>query len=114
MTIDGAIAQERETAKEQKKKYDKCHTRMRYCCEMCFHNPKCNKVAEYHKQLAEWLEELKHIRNLDKTNFSGGYNKGIGDFLQKADEVIPYTCSGTEFMRRIKKIADELKGGRNE
>ena len=31
----------------------------------------CN---EKYKQLAEWLEELKDMRNLDKTNFSDGYN----------------------------------------
>lgn len=74
----------------------------------------CIKRAEEHEQLAEWLEELKAMRNLDKTNFSDGYNKGIDDFLQKADEVIPYTCRGTEFMRRLTKIADELKGGKNE
>lgn len=59
LSIDEAIAQEREIAKEQKTKYDICPTRMRYCCEMCFHKPKCNEVAEYHEQIAEWLEELK-------------------------------------------------------
>lgn len=72
------------------------------------------EFAKKNEQLADWLEELKAMRNLDKTNFSDGYNRGIDDFLQKADEVISYTCSGTEFMRRLEKIADELKGGRNE
>lgn len=73
-------------------------------------------TSEYslEQNLVVWLEELKYMRNLDKTNFSDGYNRGIDDFLQKADEVIPYTCSGTEFMRRITKIAYELKGGKNE
>ena len=86
MTIDEAIAEEKEKAKEQKTKYDKCPTRMKYCCEMCFHNPKCNEVAEYHEQLAEWLEELKSYR---ASVFSGymtqkmlkeEYNKAIDDF----------------------------------
>ena len=31
----------------------------------------CNQK---YKQLAEWLEELKAMRSLDKTNFSDGYN----------------------------------------
>ena len=86
MTIDEAIAEEKEKAKEQKTKYDKCPTRMKYCWEMCFHNPKCNEVAEYHEQLAEWLEELKSYR---ASVFSGymtqkmlkeEYNKAIDDF----------------------------------
>lgn len=66
MTIDEAIEEEKEMAKEQKTKYDKCPTRMKYCCEMCFNNPECNEVAEYHEQLAEWLEELKDYRDKNK------------------------------------------------
>ena len=67
MTIDEAIAYAREKAKYKKTKYDKCPTRMRYCCEMCFHKPKCNEVAKEHKQLAEWLEELKELREKNET-----------------------------------------------
>ena len=102
MTIDEAIEHSKEKAKEQRY----------YANGMMYQS--CIKCAEEHEQLAEWLEELKAMKNLDKTNFSDGYNRGIDDFLQKADEVIPYTCSGTEFMRRLTKIADELKGGKNE
>ena len=91
MTIDEAIAEEKEKAKEQKTKYDKCPTRMKYCCEMCFHNPKCNEVAEYHEQLAEWLEELKSYR---ASVFSGymtqkmlkeEYNKAIDDLIAECE-----------------------------
>ncbi len=106
MTIDEAIEREKEKAKEQRYYANFEHNGMMH--------QSCIKCAEEHEQLAEWLEELKYMRNLDKTNFSDGYNRGIDDFLQKADEVIPYTCSGTEFMRRLTKIADELKGGKNE
>ena len=66
MTIDEAIAYAREKAKYKKTKYDKCPTRMRYCCEMCFHKPKCNEVAKEHEQLAEWLEELKDYQDKNK------------------------------------------------
>ena len=45
MTIDEAIVHAREKAKYKKKKYNKCPTRMRYCCEICFHNPKCKEVV---------------------------------------------------------------------
>lgn len=68
----------------------------------------CN---EKYRQLAEWLEELKAMRNLDKTNFSDGYNKGIDDFLKEADATFPMQSEGTAVLRRLEKIADRLKGG---
>ena len=36
--------------------------------------------------LVIWLEELKATRNLDKTNFSAGYNKAVDDFYNKIIE----------------------------
>ena len=127
MTIDEAIAEEKEKAKEQKTKYDKCPTRMRYCCEMCFHKPKCNEVAEEHKQIAEWLEELKSYR---ASVFSGymtqkmlkeEYNKAIDDFVTNVKEhqyllsdVINSKDYGM-FTVGIEQIAEQLKeGGEND
>lgn len=37
---------------------------------------------EWH-QIAEWLEELKAMRNLDKTNYSDGYEKGRQDAIDE-------------------------------
>lgn len=68
----------------------------------------CN---EKYKQLAEWLEELKAVRNLDKNNFSDGYNRGIDDFLKEADETFPMQNDGTAVIRRLENIANRLKGG---
>lgn len=68
----------------------------------------CN---EKYKQLAEWLEELKAMRNLDKTNFSNGYNRAIDDFLKEADATFPMQSDGTAVLKRLEKIADRLKGG---
>ena len=68
----------------------------------------CN---EKYEQLAEWLKELKDMRNLDKTNFSDGYNRGIDDFLKEADATFPMQSYGTAVLRRLEKIADRLKGG---
>ena len=127
MTIDEAIAEEKEKAKEQKTKYDKCPTRMKYCCEMCFHNPKCNEVAEYHEQLAEWLEELKSYR---ASVFSGymtqkmlkeEYNKAIDDFKKMLTiEKIKEYAESDGFINlnncslMIFDIAEKLKvGGKN-
>jgi len=106
MTIDEAIEHAREKAKEQRYYAKFEHNGMMY--------QSCIKCAEEHEQLAEWLEELKAMRNLNKTNFSNGYNRGIDDFLRKADEVVPYTCSGNKIIKQLEKIADQLKGGKNE
>lgn len=67
--------------------------------------------ANNNEQVAQWLEELKSIRNLDKTNFSDGYNRGIDDFLKEADATFPMQSDGTAVLKRLEKIADRLKGG---
>ena len=62
----------------------------------------CN---EKYKQLAEWLEELKAMRNLDKSNFSDGYNKGIDDCLN----IIENCC--WKYSEMLVELLKELKGG---
>lgn len=132
MTIDEAIAYAREKAKYKKTKYDKCPTRMRYCCEMCFHKPKCNEVAKEHKQLAEWLEELKSYRasvfsgDMTQKMLKEEYNKAIDDFAEKlnakCDGIIKVKWNSTvapiswaeayaDFKDDIDEIAEQLKAG---
>ena len=127
MTIDEAISDEKEKAKEQKTKYDKCHTRMKYCCEMCFHNPKCNEVAEYHEQLAEWLELLKWYEQgmedipcesgvLPKDVYHAGYHKALNDFVKFASDM-PTVEEEDGAIRPmwLEEMAEQLKaGGKNE
>lgn len=67
--------------------------------------------ANNNEQVAQWLEELKAIRNLDKTNFSDGYNRAIDDFLKEADTTFPMQNDGTAVLRRLENIANRLKGG---
>lgn len=67
--------------------------------------------AQNNEQVAQWLEELKAMRNLDKTNFSDSYNRAIDDFLKEADVTFPMQSDGTAVLRRLEKIADRLKGG---
>lgn len=67
--------------------------------------------AHNNEQVAQWLKELKSIRNLDKTNFSDGYNRGIDDFLKEADATFPMQNDGTVVIRRLENIANRLKGG---
>lgn len=63
------------------------------------------------RDLVVWLEELKAMKNLDKTNFSDGYNRAIDDFLKEANAAFPMQSDGTAVLRRLEKIADRLKGG---
>lgn len=45
-------------------------------------------TSEYslERNLVVWLEELKAMRKLDKTNFGDGYNKAVDDFYNKIIE----------------------------
>lgn len=103
MTIDEAIERAKKKAKEQRYYANFEHNGMMY--------QSCIKCAEEHEQLVEWLEELKAMRNLDKTNFSDGYNRGIDDFLKEADATFPMQNDGTVVIRRLENIANRLKGG---
>ena len=122
MTLDEAIAHAREVAKEQKSKYDKCPTRTRYNCAMCFHNPKCDEDAKEHEQLAEWLEELKELRNMTAGHlyavaFNRGYlkaekevrEKAIDDFANQFNVIVDEKC-GTDTNNYFRKIVKEVAG----
>lgn len=92
MTIDEAI--------------ERCETLVTNCHIIFPEDPDiAEECSEKYKQLAEWLEELKTIRNLDKTNFSGGYNKGIDDCLN----IIENCCWKDSEM--LVELVKELKGG---
>ena len=62
MSIDEAIARERQLAKEQRSHIGTFYSKiMGYDDEYI---KKCEVCAEEHEQLAEWLEELKTIENI--------------------------------------------------
>lgn len=82
-----------------------------------------------HEQLAEWLEELKKLRqctnieNREYPYFDGfkegkqvGYNKAIDDLLEVANEMAIEVDAGTYTMKAIatgllEQIAEQLKVG---
>ena len=91
MSIDEAIAHAREVAEKNYKQGFLCHA-----------NPNddkldgCIKCAKEHEQLAEWLEELKELREkaecdrcvyncgcIDEIAYKEGYKKAIDDFSNK-------------------------------
>lgn len=45
------------------------------------------EFAKKNEQIAEWLEELKAMRNLDKTNFSDGYSMAIDDVISMLNNI---------------------------
>ena len=70
-------------------------------------------------EIIEWLEELKAMRNLDKTNFSDGYNKGIDDavkVIENSKSIFDNSrhCSMGE-KDRLQNLIKKLKaGGKND
>ena len=129
MTIDEAIAYEREVANSNKTKavYDN-----EFLKRFCTSKEACIKFAEEHEQLAEWLEELKAYREIGTVEECKGcvleileaYNKAIDDFEQKLLEKAPRNYVGdlelvgsVSFLsaNAVTKIAEQLKvGGENE
>jgi len=59
MTLDEAIKHEEEIIEEEQYEYQEC---------VATHNMEgaknCRKYAEEHRQLAEWLKELREIKNI--------------------------------------------------
>ena len=109
MTIDEAIAHEKIDSEP--------------CSILCTHTTNRNDCIEcraYHKQLAEWLEELKSYR---ASVFSGymtqkmlkeEYNKAIDDLLGGMNQ-ITYNCQDAdELFEKICDLAEQLKVGESE
>ena len=125
MTIDEAIAYEREVANSNKTKavYDN-----EFLKRFCTSKEACIEFAEEHEQLAEWLEELKAYREIGTVEECKGcvleileaYNKAIDDFEQKLLEKAPRNYVGdlelggsVGFLsaNTVTKIAEQLKAG---
>lgn len=123
MTLDEAITHAREVAEKQRKDNDNCEYKSQYGCKGCadYYSKPCIECAEEHKQLSEWLEELKFRRVLqlqcEKEYFAGyekvkneGYNKAIDDFVNACKEDILCQTFGLH-QNGIERIAEQLKAG---
>lgn len=117
MTIDEAIEQEKFKARVDRIKANK----------RIFHNndedeiSACNRSAEEHEQLAEWLEELKIYQQHEiicNKSYNAGYNKAIDDFVKlvhKHDWNIRNINENSFIYGAIDTLAEQLKaGGENE
>ena len=128
MTLDEAILHAREVAVRNRKQYKNCpsdRTDIRHqTCEEC---------AEEHNQLAEWLEELKFLKQwksdimdsfckYDVSSFeelvANARNKAIDDFVKEICKMIVqsenngnYRFYAVEIKQAIANLAEELKVG---
>ena len=128
MTLDEAIAHEKELAKEIYIEAMLCHA-----------NPDdgkldgCIERGRYHERLVEWLEELKFIRQwksdimdefckYDVSSFeelvTNARNKAIDDFVKEICKMIVqsenngnYRFYAVEIKQAIADLAEQLKAG---
>ena len=124
LSIDEAIAHAREVANTQKGKSGIC---LQNGLE-CEHFSDCLKCAEEHEQLAEWLEELKALRE-EKSDFQimakdiaegnyemgmeNGYNKAIDDCKELTFREVVY-CDSLNDRTEFRELAEQLKAKNNE
>ena len=131
MSIDEAIARERQLAKEQRSHIGTFYSKiMGYDDEYI---KKCEVCAEEHEQLAEWLEELKMYKEVGtvegyksaiecyneeytmrKSNKQ--YNKAVDDFVKFANTMPTVEeDDGTIRPMWLEEMAEKLKaGGKDE
>ena len=129
MTLDEVIEKESKIAKENQKivdtqiVFDNVSISELYCDDTEVieeHLSNYRKCAEYHKQIADWLEELVMLR-LDSCMIhmperlhlvENGYNKALNDFVNACEKQFT-TMYGQRYvdMRDIVNIAEQLKAG---
>ena len=129
ITIDEAIEKESKIAKENQKivdtqiVFDNVSISELYCDDTEVieeHLSNYKKCAEYHKQIAEWLERLKayecsdFTRNLQTLVYNQGYNKAIDDFVKFASDMPTVDEEdGTIRPMWLEEMAEKLKVGVN-
>ena len=132
MTLDEAILHAREKAREKMLEYENHYDKDEH-----YYPRQCKRCAEEHEQLAEWLEELKFIRqwksdimdefckydcNSIEEVYKRGYGKALFDIKAKMKEINNVTKPvegviengwGTRFvdLAYINKITEQLKVG---
>ena len=123
MSIDEAIEKENKIAKENQKivdtqiVFDNVSISELYCDDTEVieeHLSNYKKCAEYHEQIAEWLEEYKRIKMLIPIEqaLKAEYNKAIDDFVRFANTMPTVESEdGTIRPMWLEEIAEQLKVG---
>ena len=129
MTLDEAIVHSREVASEERRRSGICVQNDSECDKFST----CLKCAEEHNQLAEWLEELKFLKQwksdimdsfckYDVSSFeelvANARNKAIDDFVKEICKMIVqsenngnYRFYAVEIKQAIADLAEQLKAG---
>lgn len=115
MTIDEAIAQERENARRNRILADSDEL-VQNSYDANFNIKKCVLCAEKHEYLAEWLEELKELReikagHLYATAFNRGYTKALSEH-HKLDSLIS-ECRRAMFDESDGQVLSDIHQGVN-
>ena len=112
MTIDEAIARERQQAEEQRSHIGTWDDE---------YSKKCEVWAEEHEQIAKWLEELKALKDnsiskeafekMKSKSYQYGYRQGYSKAIDDVLKLPKYTIydSSNEFMNIAISIEDILK-----
>ena len=124
MTLDEAILHAREVAEIQRNN-DKLNKTLGKSSP--YYNTDCIKCAEEHEQIAEWLEDYKHIKQwksdimdsfckYDVSSFeeliANARNKAIDDFVRFANTMPTVESEdGTIRPMWLEEIAEQLKAG---
>ena len=122
LSIDEAIAHARavaETCEDEASKYDMCDS---YEREVAYKEGKC---AEEHEQLAEWLEELKALReeksdfqiyakDIAEANYEMGMESGYNKAIDDAKSVILQTIDNEILVDTLHLRLEQLKERNNE
>ena len=107
LSIDEAIAFERQQAKDKRNEH------------YTFGIQKSKEAAEEHEQLAEWLELLKWYEQgmedipsesgvLPKDVYHAGYNKAIDDCKELTFREVVY-CDSLNDRTEFRELAEQLK-----
>ena len=104
LSIDEAIAFERQQAKDKRNEH------------YTFGIQKSKEAAEEHEQLAEWLEELKAYREIGTVeecknsvlDIQKAYNKAIDDCEELTFREVVY-CDRLNDRTEFRELAEQLK-----
>ena len=104
LSIDEAIAFERQQAKDKRNEH------------YTFGIQKSKEAAEEHEQLAEWLEELKAYREIGTVeecknsvlDIQKAYNKAIDDCEELTFREVVY-CDSLNDRTEFRELAEQLK-----
>ena len=122
LSIDEAIAHARAVAEIQRNN-DKLNKTLGKSSP--YYNTDCIKCAEEHEQLAEWLEDLKAIKDGSIPIIHGKAelelhdkairNEAIDDFIHECDKYCGFYSGKNKSITRedILKIAEQLKEQEN-